>query len=84
MYGTTGILMKLRMEVLFFLVSATVAPACHHSLLADLGELALREAAVREADGHNGLRKSGSLGQAEQGDAVVTGALGVVRWTMTS
>ena len=57
----------------------TVAPACHHSLLADLGELALREATVRETDGHNGLRKSGRLGQAEQGDVVVTGALGIVR-----
>lgn len=57
---------------------AAVAPACHHRLLADLGELALRQATVWEADGHNGLRESGGPGQVEQRDVIVTGALGVV------
>ena len=62
-----------------FLDLITVAPACHHSLLADLGELALREATIWEADGHNGLRKSGRLGQVQQGNVIVTRALRIVR-----
>lgn len=55
-----------------------IAPACHHCLLASLGELTLGEATVWEADGHNGLREGGRPGQAEQCNIIVIGTLAVV------
>lgn len=73
-YGTTGILMKLRMEVRFFL-ARHVAPACHHSLLADLGELALREAACPGRQmGTMVCVRVAALARRSRAKAVVTGA----------